>query len=54
MTDVTCDVKGKYGNKKWKMILAYGAQKGDGTPEISGKEQKEITAGLIVEWIGQD
>lgn len=33
---------------------SYGTQKGDGTPEISGKEQKEITAGLIMEWIGQD
>lgn len=33
---------------------SYGTQKGDGIPQISGKEQMEITAGLIIEWIGQD
>lgn len=33
---------------------SYGLQKGDGIPQISGKEQREMTAGLIMEWIGQD
>lgn len=33
---------------------SYGLQKGDGTPKISGKEQREITAGLIMEWTAQD
>ena len=33
---------------------SYGPQKGDGTPQISGKEQREITAGLIMKWIGQN
>lgn len=33
---------------------SYGIQKGDGIPKISDEEQRKITAGLIIEWIGQD
>lgn len=33
---------------------SYGIQKEDGIPQISGKEQKEVTVGLIMEWIAQD
>jgi len=54
------DCKGNYGSDYTEYVIdggchayfgSYGPQNGDGSPNLSDKEQQEITADVIAEWI---